>query len=143
MQRETSNLSLWANVPRKAAGTLQIALALAAGLAGGILGLPPACATPLTVTDPFLQWYNVGPNNLHFAAGQLVRYGATSVTPNGDGGTTGTATTTNVATGSTINRSMGFFPSPAVPNFFRARYCCVANPGLRHVLPGATTTRPT
>lgn len=78
----------------------------------------PANAAPLTVSDPFLQYYNVAPNDLSFGTGEFVRYGATSVVPNGSSGTTGTATTTNVATGNTITRAINFVPSPAVPNFF-------------------------
>jgi hypothetical protein len=75
-------------------------------------------ATTITVTDPFLQYYNVGPNNLGFTTGESVRFGATSVTPNGDAGTTGTATTTNVSTGTTISRTLNFDSSPALPNFY-------------------------
>jgi hypothetical protein len=78
----------------------------------------PAKATTISITDPFLQYYDVGPNNLSFSSGDFVRYGATSVTPNGSGGTTGTATTTNVTTGATITRNMVFDGSPALPNFF-------------------------
>jgi hypothetical protein len=72
----------------------------------------------LTANSIFLQYYNVGPNNLDFSSGERIRYGATSVVPNGSGGTTGTATTTNVATGKTITRNIHFETSPATPNFF-------------------------
>jgi hypothetical protein len=78
----------------------------------------PAKAATISITDPFLQYYDVGPNNLSFSSGDFVRYGATSVTPNGSAGTTGTATTTNVTTGATITRNMVFDGSPAVPNFY-------------------------
>jgi hypothetical protein len=77
-----------------------------------------APAVTLTVTDPFLQYFNVGPNDLRFTSGELIRYGATSVTPNGDSGTVGSASTVNLDTGAPINRSMSFDPSVVVPNFF-------------------------
>src|SRR6185436_14828010 len=82
-----------------------------------------ALATPITIGDPYLQWFNLGPNNLSFGNGEFVRYGATNVTPNGpSGGTTGTATTTNSKTGGTINLSnMVGTTSAAVPNFFEGR----------------------
>jgi PEP-CTERM motif len=81
--------------------------------------IAPATAITLSASDYFLQYYNVGPNNLDFTSGQAIRYGATSVIPNGlaPNVTTGTGTTTNVDTGLTINRSISFFTSPATPNF--------------------------
>lgn len=79
----------------------------------------PALANPITITDPYVQWYNVGPNNLNFWSGEFVRYGATSVVPNGpSGGTTGFATTINATTGNTITLGMLGQTSPATPNFF-------------------------
>jgi hypothetical protein len=88
----------------------------------GLVGMPTvgqaAVVSGIAIIDPFLQYYNVGPNDLRFSTGEFIRYGATSVTPNGTAGTTGTASTTNSATGGSIVRGMNFFPSPAVPNFF-------------------------
>ena len=79
----------------------------------------PAVASAITVSDPYVQWYNVGPNNLDFQSGQFIRYGATSVVPNGPtGGTTGYATTVNAATGNMITFGMIGQSSPATPNFF-------------------------
>ena len=52
-------------------------------------------ASTITINDPFLQYYNVGPNNLFFSQGEFIRAGATSVIPNGANGTTGRATTIN------------------------------------------------
>jgi hypothetical protein len=104
---------LWGSFdPLTGSGAALLLLALGVGLG------PPARAQSLTVSDPYLQYYDVGPNNLSFTSGEALRYGATSVVPNGSGGTIGSASTTNVATGQTINRSINFFPSPAVPNFF-------------------------
>jgi hypothetical protein len=64
----------------------------------------PAFAQSLSVNDPYLQWYNVGPNDLSFFSGETIRYGATDVTPNGFSNppTVGTASTTNLSTGATI-----------------------------------------
>jgi hypothetical protein len=91
--------------------------AIAASILLFLLAIP-AHADLITISDPFLQYYNVGPNNLDFTTGQSIRYGATSVVPNGAGGTTGFATTTNVSTGNTITRNVNFDSSPALPNFF-------------------------
>ncbi len=88
-------------------------------VAMGFVGASPlAHATALVVGDPFLQYYNVGPNDLHFTSGETIRYGASDVVPNALGGTTGIATTTNLSTGSTITRTINFNPSVVVPNFF-------------------------
>jgi hypothetical protein len=95
-----------------ASGATLLLLALGAGSGS------PAKADTLIVSDPFLQYYNVGPNDLSFTSGEAIRYGATTVTPDGSGGTTGTASTTNVATGLTINRTMSWTTSPATPHFF-------------------------
>jgi len=80
-------------------------------------------ATPITITDPYLQWFNLGPNNLSFGSGEFVRYGATSVVPNGPtGGTIGTATTVNPITNQTVHlNNMVGTTSAAVPNFFEGR----------------------
>jgi hypothetical protein len=90
--------------------------ALAATASLITLSIPADAA--IIITDPFLQYYEVGPNNLNFSSGDFIRYGATSVTPNVVAGTTGTATTTNVTTGATITRNMVGQSSPATPNFF-------------------------
>lgn len=94
-----------------------------ASLAMGLIGLSPsaqaAVASTIVITDPYLQYYNVGPNNLSFTTGELIRYGATSVVPNGvTGGTTGVATTTNLTTGGTITRNLVGQSSPVTPDFF-------------------------
>lgn len=79
--------------------------------------LSSAHAQSLVVSDPFLQWYNVGPNDLSFNTGEFIRYGATSVTPNGFSGTVGKAVTTNLTTGALIVRSMVPVTSAVTPNF--------------------------
>jgi PEP-CTERM motif len=75
-------------------------------------------AETLTVSDPFLQWYNVGPNDLSFSAGEFIRSGATDVVPNGFNGTIGTASTTNLSTGAPIVRTLNPLTSAVTPNFF-------------------------
>jgi hypothetical protein len=72
----------------------------------------------LVVSDPYLQWYNVGPNDLNFSSGDFIRYGATDVTPNGFSGTVGEAVTSNVTTGASIDLSIGPLTSAVTPNFF-------------------------
>ncbi|GGI33444.1 hypothetical protein GCM10010987_74420 [Bradyrhizobium guangdongense] len=82
--------------------------------------LSQASASSITISDPFIQWFNVGPNNLGFSSGEIIRYGADSVVPNGvSGGTTGVATTINAATGQTITRILTGQTSPGTPNFFQ------------------------
>jgi len=78
----------------------------------------PATASTVSISGAFLQLYNVGQNSLGFAAGQLIRFGATSVTPNGDNGTTGLAITTRLDTNALFTRTITFIPGPAIPNFF-------------------------
>jgi hypothetical protein len=87
------------------------------------LACADAVASPITITDPYLQWFNLGPNNLQFGSGQFVRFGATSVVPNGpSGGTTGVATTTNPGNNNaTINVNLIGTTSAATPNFFEGR----------------------
>jgi hypothetical protein len=77
-----------------------------------------AWAIPLTVTDPFLQLYHAGINSDGFSTGSLIRFGATSVVPNGNAGTTGFATTVNTSTGANVSRNLTFNPGPVTPNFF-------------------------
>ena len=77
-----------------------------------------AHATPLTANDVFLQYFNVSPSLVFGSGGEAIRYGASSVVPNGGAGTTAVATTTNLATGNLITRTVPFDPGPASPNFF-------------------------
>src|SRR5204862_4354918 len=90
------------------------------GLLSAVVGLFSlhCAATPISVGDPYLQLYNVAVNSDGFASGQLIRFGAGSVVPNGANGTTGFATTTNLSTGAVVTRTINFTPSPVSPNFF-------------------------
>ncbi len=76
-------------------------------------------AAPVTITTPFINFDNYGVNSDGFTAGQFLRVGANSVTPNGAAGTTGVATTTNLVNGSLVSRSITFLPSPLLPNHFQ------------------------
>lgn len=113
---------------------------LLSGLYGGT-----ALADPITINDPFLQWYNVGPNNLQFGNGDFVRYGATSVLPNGpSGGTTGSATTTNAGNNTVVDlNNMIGTTSPATPNFFEGRLrVCTSLCGATSINNPANLTNP-
>jgi hypothetical protein len=77
-----------------------------------------AVAAPLTVEQPFLQVLSIGTNTLGFLPGDYIRFGANSVVPNGDSGTTGLATFFNTSNNQTITRQINFTPNPFVPNFF-------------------------
>ena len=68
-------------------------------------------------------------NSLGFTTGEFINAGANSVVPNGDGGTTGIASTTNTATSALFSRSLFFQPSPLLPNQF-ARNVSAFNPQL-------------
>lgn len=85
-------------------------------------------AAPVTISTPFMNLENRAVNSLGFSAGQFLRIGANTVLPNGDGGTTGVGTTTNLGTGSAVSRTIFFTPGPITPNFF-ARYL-TDNPAL-------------
>lgn len=82
------------------------------------VGPVPALAAPITITDPFMNLESRAINSLGFTPGQFFRIGATSVTPNGSGGTTGLGTTTSLATGLPVSRTIDFNPGPIIPNFF-------------------------
>jgi hypothetical protein len=100
---------------------LKLRVALAAtgcAVALSVEAAKVAQATSITVSDPFLEYYNAGPNDLGFATGAEIRFGATSVVPNGGGGTTGSASTFNAATGATITNTIPWITSPVSPNQF-------------------------
>jgi hypothetical protein len=105
-----------------------------------------ALANPITITDAYLQWFNIGPNNLQFGSGDFVRYGATSVVPNGpSGGTTGSATTTNPGNNNaTVNlNNMIGTTSAATPNFFEGRLTvCTSSCGANSIHNPANLTNP-
>ena len=73
-----------------------------------------AQATPITVSTPFFNLEHRNVNSLGFAAGSFVRFGANSVVPNGNGGTTGIA----IRDSDGLTRSLNFAPFPLQPNWF-------------------------
>src|SRR5262249_2226496 len=87
-----------------------------------------ARAAPLTVSDVYLQYINTSPSIIFGSGGEAIRFGSDSVTPNGAMGTTGFATTINLATGATVTRTVPFDPEPADPNFFQGSFAISANP---------------
>ena len=89
-----------------------------AALLATSLMLPAAWAAPVNINTPFMNLEHRNVNSLGFAAGQFVRIGANSVTPNGAAGTTGLGTTVHPITGVSISRVINFNPGPAIPNFF-------------------------
>jgi hypothetical protein len=82
-------------------GRIRIFLA-AIGAFGAVASFSSVRATPLTVSATngvFLQYFNLSPSILFGEGGEMIRYGAGSVVPNADSGTTGLATTTNLCNG--------------------------------------------
>jgi hypothetical protein len=82
-------------------------------LAGATLGVQ---AAPVSITHPFMNFESFNFNSLGTTRGSFLRIGADDVTPNGQAGTTGAATTTNTITGQAVSRNIDFRPSPATPN---------------------------
>ncbi|MFT3817105.1 MAG: PEP-CTERM sorting domain-containing protein [Rubrivivax sp.] len=82
--------------------------------AAACLLAPAALAAPITISTPFfnLEYRNV--NSLGFTAGSFVRFGANSVLPNGNGGTTGVA----IRDSDGLTRTLNFAPFPLQPNWF-------------------------
>jgi hypothetical protein len=103
-------------------------------LAGAVVGcataetVSSAHATQLSVSGPFLQWYNEGPNDLSFGSGEFIWLGADSVVPNGFNGTSGTASTTNLSTGGQITSTLSPITSVVSPNLFNELFpLCTSN----------------
>lgn len=94
---------------------------LARFLMGAAMASAPVAvlAAPITITQPFMNLENRGINSDGFTPGEFLRIGATSVTPNGTAGTTGSGTTTNLSTGALVSRSIAFTPGPEIPNFYQ------------------------
>lgn len=90
----------------------------AVALLGALAAIQPASAAPLTINTPFMNLEHRAINSLGFGSGEFLRVGANSVSPNGNSGTTGTASTVNLVTGATVSTRMDFFPSPLLPNLF-------------------------
>ncbi len=96
-------------------------LLAAAVLAIALMGASAAWAAPVVINTPFMNLEHRAVNSLGFGSGTFLRFGANAVTPNGDGGTTGVGTTTQLGTGVPVSRTINFSPSPIIPNFF-SRY---------------------
>jgi hypothetical protein len=86
-----------------------------------LLAASSASATPVTINTPFMNLENRGINSLGFSSGQFLRLGANAVTPNGDAGTIGVGTTTNLITNQIVTQTIRFDPGPSIPNFY-SRY---------------------
>ena len=72
----------------------------------------PANAAPITVTDPFAFRENESANSVGFVPGDLLFFGAQSVVPNGNNGTTGVATQNN------FTKDLTFYNFTVSPNQF-------------------------
>jgi len=73
-----------------------------------------AAAAPITITQPFFNLEHRNVNSLGWAVGDFVRFGANSVVPNGDHGTTGVA----IRDSDHLTRNLVFAPFPLSPNWF-------------------------
>ena len=116
---------------RNSVRSIGTALLLVTGAVGVIADSSSARAVPLTVSannGVFLQYIDSSPSIINGPGGQRIRYGAGSVVPNGNMGTTGSAITTNLATGNTVTRNIPFNPGPVDPNNFQGSFLISANP---------------
>ncbi len=95
----------------------RVASASAAALAFVSLATGTARAAPIAIGTPFMNLENRAVNSIGITPGQFVRFGANSVVPNGDAGTTGVA----IQDGTGLRRNIPFGPFPLAPNWF-ARY---------------------
>jgi len=100
--------------------------------ATGLSCVESAQANPITISDAFLELYNISPNTLGFTPGDRMRIGSDSVVPNADSTpsspTTGVATTTNTVTNATVTKNITFSGSTASPNFYSNSFA--DNPAL-------------
>ena len=89
-------------------------------MVGGLSLAGAASAAPITVSDPngFLLVDNRANNSLGRATGERIVYGETSVVPNGNAGTTASASTIDLGNGAVSNHGLVFSGSPALPNEF-------------------------
>ena len=88
-----------------------------------------ALSAPVSISTPFMNLENRNINSLGFSTGEFLRIGANAVIPNGNSGTTGVGTTTDLVTGLKVARSIPFTPGPVIPNFFQR--LMPDSPGLR------------
>jgi hypothetical protein len=94
-------------------GTLLLATVLGSGSL-----ISQASAAPITLGTPFLILSDRGPNDIGISPGVFISVGDVTVIPNGSGGTTGSAQTTNLSTGATFTESLPFIGSTAAPDQF-------------------------
>jgi PEP-CTERM motif len=102
-------------------------LAVALG-SGNLIG--PAVAAPITVGPPWLELTLANENDIGFATDERISYGDTQVVPNGSGGTTGSAQTTNLATGVIRTFPLPWTGSTSVNNSFGDTISYNTNPNL-------------
>ncbi|MFT3718815.1 hypothetical protein [Pseudorhodoferax sp.] len=78
----------------------------------------------IVIGNAFINFETRGLNSLGFTDGTFLRFGANSVIDSATGtaaGISGIATTTDLATGELVQRTISYNPGPVVPNFF-SRY---------------------
>lgn len=94
-------------------GTLLVAAAL-----GSASVVRSPSAEPVTASTPFLFLNNKGFNDIGMCTALLIAIGDGSVVPNGSAGTTGTAETTNLSTGTPVTIAVPFEGLTTAPNAF-------------------------
>src|SRR3977135_4347198 len=92
----------------------QVTLLIFSGLA--ISCIDSAKADAITIADPFFQLYNISTNTLRVLSGDLMRVGATSVTPNAN--SIPTSPTIGAATNTNGSVNLVFQPGIADPGFY-------------------------
>jgi hypothetical protein len=95
--------------------TKKYALAYVASM-GALVGLAwssAAVGDPINIVNPYHYLDNRSANSINITPGLFQTFGATSVTPNGANGTTGTATQ-----GTFVNLPLNFTPFDTLPNHF-------------------------
>lgn len=94
----------------------------------GPLFVSPAAAAPISVSNSqYFLLDDKGANDLGFMPGVQFSIGACQVTPNGFGGTTATATTTDLVTGAAVGVTVPFAGGAANPNEFHVNVPYSAN----------------
>ena len=94
----------------------------------GPLFVSPAAAAPISVLNgQYFLLDDRGANDLGFIPGVQFGIGANQVMPNGFGGTTATATTTDLVTGATVSVTVPFAGGAAAPNQFGVKVPYSAN----------------
>jgi hypothetical protein len=95
---------------------------------GSLIG--PAVAAPIAVGPPWLELTIANSNDISFATDERISYGDTQVSPNGSGGTTGSAQTTNLVTGAIRTFPLPWTGSTSINNSFGDTISYLANPNL-------------